>query len=249
MVLCTWTPVSSDGLCPLDTEGPAHVFKAIQHHPRKKSMLLDKSKQINTWKQPQNDLLMAVADKFNSKYIWILDVNKVITLWTENPLNGCVWILRGWQIKGQRPWKANLANPLWLFSFCEWRSILCTFASKVGACITQVALQLGSWLLVKSVASRPVEVKRGHTLFSPLIPLVIYFLLQSSPLYWEFNTFSPSPKVVDPSGVFCVQVSFPHTKLSTVNHRPHTCQHPGLSASTKQLKVQKLHLKSHELYI
>lgn len=156
---------------------------------RKKSMLLDKSKQINTWKQPQNDLLMAVADKWNSKFIWILDINKVITLWTENPFNGCIWIRRGWQIKGQRPWKANLANPLWLFSFYEWRSILCTFASKVSARITQVALQLGSRLFVKSVASRPVEVKRGHT-FSPLlIPLVIYFLLQYSPLYWEFNTF------------------------------------------------------------
>lgn len=119
-------------------------------------------------------------------------MSTVITLWTENPFNICVWILRGWQIEGQRPWKANLANPLWLFSFFEWRSLLCTFASKVGACITQVALQLGSWLLVKSVASRPVEVKRERTLSSPLIPLVTYFLPQSSPLYREFNTFSES---------------------------------------------------------
>lgn len=192
MVQCTWTPVSSDGLCPLDTEGPACVFKAIQHHPHKTSMLLGKSKQMNTWEQPQNDHLMVVAHKFNSKYIWIPDVNKVITLWTENPFNGCAWIPRGWQIKGQRPRKANLANLLWLSSFCEWRSLLCTFAGKVGAYITQAALQPRSWLLAKSVTSRPVEVKRGRTLSSPLIPLAIYFLPPSSPLYREFITVPES---------------------------------------------------------
>lgn len=41
-----------------------------------------------------------LADKFNSKYIHIQDINKVIMLWIENSFKGCVWILRGWQIKG-----------------------------------------------------------------------------------------------------------------------------------------------------
>lgn len=174
-VLYTWTPVSSGGLCPLDTERGLSMSSRPLNVLHMRNLWLKTATEwsSNGWSLylfiSLKDKVMVVADKFNSRYTWIQCISKVITLWTENSFKG-VWILRGWQVEELRPWKAESVTPLWLCSFCEWSSLLSTLANKAGACVTQVTLQLGSWLLVKSVASRPAEVKRGHTLH-PWFPL------------------------------------------------------------------------------
>lgn len=169
-----WTPVSQWILCTGYGEGIVHIFKAIQCLPHKKSTFFSKSKQTNTWKQPQNDhgtlhsvllsffsnKVAVLADKFNSSYIWIQDINKVIMVRTENAFNGCLGILRGRQIKGgKQAQEGGISEPALALLFL-WMKLSSerTFAGWAGACITQVALQQGSWLPVKSGAHRPVEV-------------------------------------------------------------------------------------------
>lgn len=112
--------------------------------------------------------VIVLADKFTSRYIWIQDINKVIMLWTENSFKGCLWILRGRLTKRLRPWKAELVNSLWFFSFCEWSSLfVCTFASKAVALLYTSGIGIGI-LASCQASSTPASLSQKRTYSSIL---------------------------------------------------------------------------------
>lgn len=119
--------------------------------------------------------VIVLAHKFNSRYIRIQDVNKVIMLWAENSFKGCLWILRGCQIQRLRPWKAKLVNSLWFLSVNE--ALFCVHICKQSRCLATHTSGIAIGILAScQVSSTPTsQVKRGHIL-PYLTPLVIYFL-------------------------------------------------------------------------
>lgn len=109
-------------------------------------------------------------------------------LWTENAFNGCLGIQRGRQIKdGKQAQEGWIGEPAWFFSVCEWSSLLSAhLQAEHGPALLK--LHCNGDLGFLSSQEHTGQLKSKEDILTSLIPLVVYFLPQPSPLYIEFHT-------------------------------------------------------------